>query len=50
MGIIQTAIGNGRDTRALAWASGEITTAELFTDVARIAGEQGKRFLPPLEF
>jgi len=50
MWIIQTAIGNGRDTRALGWASGEITTAELFTDVARIAGEQGKRFLPPLEF
>ena len=50
MEVIQKNIGNGRDTRALAWASGEITTAEFFADIARIAEEQGKKFLPPMEF
>lgn len=50
MEVIAKSIGNGRDTRALAWASGEISTAELFSDIARISKEQGKHFLPPMEF
>ncbi len=48
--IIRGALGNGRDTRALAWAAGEISTAELFADIAREAEAMGKHFVAPIEF
>lgn len=50
MQLIASVIGYGIHTRTLAWATGEITTAELFADIKEIADEKGKIWTPPLEF
>ncbi len=43
---VVAAIGYGSTTRALAWASGEITTEEFFETLQ----ENNKEWLPPLQF
>lgn len=50
MELIAKSVGYGLPTRALAWASGEICTAELFDDIAVAATEAGKTFVRPTEF
>lgn len=50
MQLIAGVIGYGLHTRTLAWATGEITTAELFADLKEEADAQGKFFVVPLEF
>jgi ParB family chromosome partitioning protein len=44
--LAQTALGYGIHTRVLAWAAGEITSAELFVDIKRA----DPTFFPPTEF
>lgn len=46
--MIET-IGWGLHTRALAWANGEISTADLFEDMKEFAGENGLEYLSPIE-
>jgi len=41
-------IGPGLHTRALAWANGEINSAELYFDMKRTATELGKEYTVPL--
>lgn len=48
--IIGKAVGYGLQTRALAWASGEISSKELFDDIKIEADKLGNDFFPPLEF
>lgn len=48
--LIAKSVGYSLATRSLSWASGEITTAELFADISREAEKQGKSFVPPTEF
>jgi ParB/RepB/Spo0J family partition protein len=50
MELIAKTVGYGFTTRSLAWASGEICTAELFTDLKVEAEKNGKTFIPPMEF
>jgi ParB family transcriptional regulator, chromosome partitioning protein len=48
--LLAETLGYDLTTRALAWTSGEITTAEFFADVEKLAKEKGKPFTMPLEF
>jgi len=50
MELMAKSIGYGLHTRVLAWATGEISTAELFQDIKERADELGKEFIVPLEF
>jgi ParB-like partition proteins len=50
MELLAKTLGYGLHTRVLAWATGEICTAELFTDVQAAATAAGKTFVPPSEF
>jgi len=47
MDLIREAIGNGLHTRALAWASGEITTGDLYYTLQQSAKEQGIDYIIP---
>jgi len=46
MELLAKEVGYGLHTRVLAWASGEITTADVFNDVK----EMNPGFTPPIEF
>ena len=46
---IYTAVESCLATRALAWASGEISDSEFFTSLKKTADEQGKTYFPPTQ-
>lgn len=48
--LMAKSIGYGIHTRALAWASGHISSADLFRDIQKMCEAKGKIFIPPLEF
>lgn len=50
MELMAKSVGYGLHTRVIAWATGEITTDEMFDDIAAAADEAGKEFLRPREF
>jgi len=46
---MQMTVGFGLWTRALAWANGEINSAELYFDIKRVAEEKGIPYIVPIE-
>lgn len=48
--VIGNSVGYGIQTRALAWAAGAISTAELFDDIRKACEAKGEKFYPPSEF
>lgn len=48
--LMAKTIGYGMHTRALAWAAGHISSADLFRDIQKMCEAKGKAFIPPLEF
>lgn len=50
MEVLAKSIGYGIHTRFGAWITASISTEEFFEDVRKVAADQGKLFIPPLEF